>query len=107
MLNNGTTLPCNYKTPIQPPILTHETSWYSPPKFQSDDDEMPPPYHPRSVSVSSERSQRDMDYKKIRNRTRFLVCLGITFIALTAAIVALVIHYFYIASKSDLITHHK
>ncbi|XP_071162957.1 uncharacterized protein [Mytilus edulis] len=103
MLNNGTTLPCNYKTPIQPPILTHETSWYSPPKFQSDDDEMPPPYHPRSVSVSSERSQRDMDYKKIRNRTRFLVCLGITFIALTAAIVALVIHYFYIATQNEII----
>ncbi|XP_052105774.1 uncharacterized protein LOC127738532 [Mytilus californianus] len=103
MLNNGTTLPFNYKTPIQPPILTHETSWYSPPKFQSEEDEMPPPYHPRSVSASSDRSQQDTDYKKIRNRTRVLVCLGITLIALTAAIVALVIHYFYIETQKEVI----
>lgn len=81
---------------MQPPVLTNETSWrppyiYPPPP----DDEMPPPY----PSSSSERSDKEFDYTKVQRRTKWLICFGITFIALTAAIVALVIHYLYIESK--------
>ena len=96
MLNNGTTLTSSYGNVMQPPVLTNETSWRPPYKYPPPpDDEMPPPY----PSSSSERSDKQFDYMKVQRRTTWLICFGITFIALTAAIVALVIHFLYIESK--------
>ena len=81
---------------MQPPVLTNETSWRPPYEYPPPpDDEMPPPY----PSSSSERSDKQFDYVKVQRRTNWLICFGITFIALTAAIVALVFHFLYIESK--------
>ena len=102
MLNNGTTVTSSYANAVQPPILTHETSWCPQEKFPPPEDDMPPPYHSRIASTSSERSNLKFDYKAIQRRTRMLVCVGITLIALTAAVVALTIHYVYIEGNFNI-----
>lgn len=92
MLYSGT-FTNNFRQDIKPPVLTNETSWCPP------EDEMPPPYQCRLPSTSSGTS--GVDKRRIKQRTRLCICLGVTFIALAAAITALVIHCFFIDSKFD------